>query len=561
MRDCAKFLFNHNPFYPLSAALIMVGLREAMQSWGPSASGAWWLAQGLAAYTILLAVTAVVIIRVGKVWDDARTICLLVVLMFMAMSTSFDALCVETPRAARALLAGGWIFSIVVTEWLTRSARFRFPWLYRAPFYAMLGLFFLFPAVVSAPGWGRLAISDAWRVLSFTTLAGLLTLTLLPAIRRGAGYLADNGSPWNWPLYPWSIFFFIAIGVCGRSYLLTLSFQNDLGNQSSFGGYYLVPFAAAVLILLVEIAIVHRSEILQQAMLVAPWSLVGLATIPGNSVAYDVFHFEVVRTIGSPLWISLMATLAMLLFLGIRGIANYRAAMVPALVALVGIGPQTRSFVEFEPQQAWPIVLFVGYHLVMLIRRPTGLRFSFIWLLAVVGASIQWSGTAFTQQGGILPWHLALLGIWLSCLLFSDAWSMYWRRRLPAAWLILGAMAGCAWLVQHDLPLRWWIVGYVASLAILAAVTWMILHMKLWKWSAASLLLLVGVLSVGLGTRGWHSSLPPRAFQSLVLGAASFVIGGSISAAKAGLTKGSQGWLKREWESVVAEWNFDKKVE
>ncbi len=25
MRDCARFLFNHNPFYPLSAALIMVG--------------------------------------------------------------------------------------------------------------------------------------------------------------------------------------------------------------------------------------------------------------------------------------------------------------------------------------------------------------------------------------------------------------------------------------------------------------------------------------------------------------------------------------------------------
>ncbi len=48
-----------------------------MQSWEASAQGAWWLAQWLGAYTVLLALTAVVIIRVGKVWDDARTICLL----------------------------------------------------------------------------------------------------------------------------------------------------------------------------------------------------------------------------------------------------------------------------------------------------------------------------------------------------------------------------------------------------------------------------------------------------------------------------------------------------
>ncbi len=97
--------------------------------------------------------------------------------MFMAMSSSFDSLCVEAPRAGRILLAAGWIFSIGVTEGLTRSARFKFPILYRGPFYILLGLFFVFPAIVSAPWWDPLlspmgvavASSEAWRVLSFTS--------------------------------------------------------------------------------------------------------------------------------------------------------------------------------------------------------------------------------------------------------------------------------------------------------------------------------------------------------------------------------------------------------
>ena len=561
MRDCAKFLFNHNPFYPISAALIMVGLREAMQSWEASAYGAWWLAQWLGAYTILLAVTAVVIIRVGKVWDDARTICLLVVLMFMATSSSFDALCVESPGAARVLLMAGWVFSMGITEWLTRSAGFKFPRLYRGPFYLLLGLFFLFPVLVSSGWLDQFGIAAAWRVLSFSCLAGLLALSLLPAIRRGAGYVADNGSPWNWPLYPWSVFFIIAIGVCGRSYLLTLSFQNDLGNESSFAGYYLVPFALAMLVLIAEVALVHKLETLKQWMLVAPWILVGLASIPGTSGAYYLFLRDVMLHIGSPLWLSLMVALGFLIYLGSRRVANYRAATVPVLVALIGIGPQTRTLVEYEPQQAWPLILFAGYHVVMLVRKPTGVRFSFVWLMAVVAACIQWHNTALTRGNFVLPAHLMLIGVWLSCLLFRDAWAMYWRRRLPAVWLALGAIACIVWFNQQSTQWRLGLASYMALLGTLAVFSWFILGMKLWKWSTVSIALVL--VAIGLASIGhtWQIDLPTRAFQSLTLGAVSFLIGGTISAAKAGLTRGTNSFFKREWEGICGEWCQTSQVE
>lgn len=555
MRDCAKFLFNHNPFYPISAALIMVGLREAMQSWGPATAGAWWLAQWLAAYTVLLAVTAVIIIRAGKVWDDARTICLLVVLMFMATSASFDTLCVEAPAAARIILCAGWLFSLGITEWLTRSAGFRFPWLYRGPFYAMLGLFFAFPAVVSSSWWTQWPISDAWRVLGFTTLAGLSWLTLLPAVRRGADYVADNGSPWHWPLYPWSVFFMIAIGVCGRAYLLTLSFQSDLGNQSSFGGYYLVPFALAILIVLAEIAKVHHLPGLSQWMLVAPWSLVLLASIPGTSDAYYNFQSEVTRRLGSPLWLSLIAALGMLLYLGSQKVRNYRAACVPVLLTLVGIGPQTRTLVEFEVQHVWPLGIIVAYQGYLLMRKPTGARFTLAWIMLVVAASIYWRGTAFTRESNILPCHLALLGVWLSCLLFRDDWALYWRRRLPAVWLGLTGVTGLIGLGVRDPQSLKWFVGYLAILGLLAFISWMVLHLKLWKWSMVSTLALICFIGTISATRNLRTNLPPRAVQSLLLGAASFLMGGTISASKAGFTRGMHSRLRQEWESLVAEWH------
>ncbi len=555
MRDCARFLFNHNPFYPLSAALIMVGLREAMESWGPHAGGAWWLAQWLGAYTVLLAVTAVIIIRAGKVWDDARTICLLVVLMFMAMSASFDTLCVETPAAARVLLGAGWLFSVVVTEWLTRSAQFRFPWLYRGPFYVLLGLFFVFPTAVSAAWWERWNVDAAWRVLCFPACAGLLTLTLLPAIRRGASYVDNNGSPWHWPLYPWSVFFFIAIGVCGRSYLLTLAFQSDFGNHSSFAGYYLVPFALGILIVVAEVAIVHRLETLKQFLLVAPWILVGLAMIPGASPAYHLFLAEVTYRVGSPLWLSLLAALAFLLLLGIRRVQHFEVATLPVLGALVGIGPQTLTIYDFEPQQAWPLVVMAGYSLVVLLRRPSGATFSLAWVMAVVAACVQWHGTAFTREGYLLPGHLVLIGVWLSCLLFGDAWALFWRRRLPAVWLAAAVVAAGAWLAMREGQWRTGLVLYIMGLGVLAAVTWWLLHMKLWKWSAAGavvVLLFVGSYSL---SRHWRPGLPVRAVQSLMLGAASFLIGGTISAAKAGWTVGTSGVCKREWQAVCDEWS------
>ena len=100
-----------------------------------------------------------------------------------------------------------------------------------------------------------------WLLFGFATVAGLIFLTLLPAARRGAAYVAGNGSPWRWPLYPWTLFILLALAVPARAYLLCISMhlpQGDAQGQLVIGPYFLVPFGFALAALLLEIGLESR---------------------------------------------------------------------------------------------------------------------------------------------------------------------------------------------------------------------------------------------------------------------------------------------------------------
>src|SRR5258707_359089 len=91
-----RWVCTQNPFYVLSAGLFLAGLRISFGDPGQT-EDAWALMSGLAGYTLLLAGTACLLVRFAKVWDDVRTVLLLVVLMFLATSVTFDEVLVLTP--------------------------------------------------------------------------------------------------------------------------------------------------------------------------------------------------------------------------------------------------------------------------------------------------------------------------------------------------------------------------------------------------------------------------------------------------------------------------------
>jgi hypothetical protein len=193
MRDLAKFLYTHNPFYLLSAGSVLFGLRTAFDNSQTATYSAWLLAGSLAGYTLLLTATAILIVRIGKVWDDARTIALLVLLMLVAISCSFDRLFMDDRTTAQRLQLMGCLFAIVVVESLIRGLSIRFPWPYRTPLYALLGLFFVYPLAIGDPWWQNSSITAPWRVITFPVSASLVSLTLIPAIRLSRAAVTNNG--------------------------------------------------------------------------------------------------------------------------------------------------------------------------------------------------------------------------------------------------------------------------------------------------------------------------------------------------------------------------------
>jgi hypothetical protein len=51
-----------------------------------------------------------------------------------------------------------------------------------------------------------------------------LILGFFPAIRRGPQYVANNGTPWRWPLFPWTAVGVIVAAVAMRTFVLCMTF-------------------------------------------------------------------------------------------------------------------------------------------------------------------------------------------------------------------------------------------------------------------------------------------------------------------------------------------------
>jgi hypothetical protein len=131
-RGLLRRLYTSNPFYVISALLVFVGLRMSLDTSGTTIE-TWGLMVALAGYTLLLATTACLLIRLGSIWDDLRTVLLLVVMMFLALSVTFDETLTSNPRLGIACDLVGLLFAVLVSEGVLRGTRLGLPALFRRP--------------------------------------------------------------------------------------------------------------------------------------------------------------------------------------------------------------------------------------------------------------------------------------------------------------------------------------------------------------------------------------------------------------------------------------------
>lgn len=405
-----RALYTHNPFYLISAWLVFSGLRMSFNT-HDSLFPTWSLTVSVAGYTLLLAASACVLIRLGNVWDDIRTLLLLVVLMFLGLAVTLDDLCAADPRSTALYCSLGLAFVVLVSEAMLRGLRLRLGWLFRVPYYLLLTLFFLYPISFQSLVFTPDSLTLQWRLFAFASLSGLAFLSLLPAVRSGAAYVQGNGSPWPWPWFPWTAFGFLAFGVCFRAYYLCYSFHFVSDTSSIFGCYFLAPFAAAISLLILEAALVSGKRTVAIAALAAPAVWIVLAAYGHRTDAtYSQFLAEFSQQIGgSPLWLTLLAATGYFGLAALRGVRGAADLMAGTCALLAFVDPQSVDFSHWGTPQAWPLLVAGTWELALAIRRSDSRR----WVAAagaLFGAlAIMLGKSSLPPSLGMLPIHLYII--------------------------------------------------------------------------------------------------------------------------------------------------------
>jgi hypothetical protein len=533
-----RWVGTNNPFYVLSAGFFLAGLWISFGGQTQSEE-TWALMSGLAGYTLLLALTAFVLVRFCKLWDDTRTVLLLVVLMFLAMSVTFDELLVEEQPTGIACYLAGLLFAVAVTETLLRGIRLRLPALYRVPYYLLLGLFFLYPIVLSTLVHGPRSEGLLWALFGFTPAAALIFLTLLPAVRRGPGYIQANGSPWPWPLYPWVLFGVFGVAVAGRAWFLCVSMDllnMGLRGQLIFGPYFLVPLGFAAIILLLEMGIVSRNRRVLLVALAAPAMLLLLSVSgdrPGDRIYQGFRALFALRLGGSPLFVTLVLATGYYLYAMIRQVPHASEGLTIALAGLAVV--RSEILIDGSPlTQAAAALLAIA-----LLQLALGAWQHKAWR-CVLGATALVAGWTLALGDGIartelLAFHMTLLAILLIGALFDDAFAR--SLRMFGASLGLCACVTAVMIPESFSKLPPWVVEiYPPAMAVLIAVYGLL--------AACRPALLMG----GFGLTPWLASLGLRGYGSLrqlVLGLDYLLVSLTLFAMALGISLFKSGLIPR----------------
>jgi hypothetical protein len=543
-----KYLYNHNPFYPLSAVFVLLGLHSLFHDEHAAAhlteigfnNAILWGV--LAGYATLLAATAVWIVRWGRVWDDARTILLTLVLLLVAMSVNCDKPISLHVPSAPLLLLGGLAFAIVLAEFTLKLTGIALPVLFRVPMHLFFALYFLYPIGLdyclntigdqhNATGWRYTLLG----VLLFPTAAAAITLSLLPAAMRGPNWIARPTAAWAWPAYPWSLYVVLGVAVVLRAFYLTISFHPREGTDSAFALYFLTPLAVAAAAVVFELGRGAQHRLTQHVALATPllWLLFALTGKPPCDPSGDFLCLHV-ETFGSPMQVTVAGLLVLYVYGWLR---NGPAWLSPAIVGLIClasvVGPHTVDVANFGPVNWMPLAVAAGLCLIGSIRQPQS---SFRWFaaatLGVICATVAAWETPLVSYRGVVPIHLWLGLTAVIAFVCRDAWSRV-LRSIVAAGVVALAYGVMVYSARSWYGLSPWMAwGYLLALTSLAWVAWM-LHRSTDQLATATLVsVAAAVQSVLTASSIVRESGNPRGWALVLAGTVCFLLGMLISASK-----------------------------
>jgi hypothetical protein len=465
-----RFAYTQNPFYLFGTLLVLFGLQQCLGN-EPNLAASGVLVSLLALYTLLLAGMAVVIIRFGCIWEDARTMLLVIVLLFFMLSTSLDVVLLYAPHLGTCMLAAGLLFSIGLSESLLRSLHITLAPRYRWPYYAMLGLLFLHPVATAWVSYYALYSMRTCAIYGFPSLAAVTLLTLLPAARTRAIDEPASGTPWRWPLYPWSLFAFLTIGFVIRSWWVTISFEAILGEDSCFRPFFLLPLVLAWSALLLEMGKARDNLITQGVGLVLP--LFGLVLgFPGEggTKLEAALYSGLASSVGSPPQLAVWSLLAFYAWAWLRKTAVAEVFVIGLALLACIIGPQTLDWQTLSPPQPLALAGVAGGVLALAVTRQSTWRAVVCGLMAVAAA--RFSGAQVGSGLWFWQWHAPLLAFLAIAAIFSDDFARFLRQLAWRAAPVLAAAAALVYPWAMPGLTETTLAGYLGLLLLLSIALW-----------------------------------------------------------------------------------------
>ncbi len=541
VRDLLRFLYSSNPFYVISAWLVFFGLRSSFDTSGDAfESNALMI--GLTGYVVLLALSACFLIRVGKVWDDVRSMLLLVVLLCLAISVCFDSVLTTDPAVGAWYYYAGFVFTVLVSEGLLRGMPLRLPAVFRVPYYCILALFFFYPVMLSPLVGSPDDPWLHWGLFGFSTAASMVFLTLLPAARLGPRVVRKNGSPWPWPWYPWILFGTLALGALGRAYYLCVSLHFVVGDDSIFGPYFWIPFLLVLNVLTLEAILSVRRSPVVSCLVVVPIALLAITvTGPSKLPVHLGFADTFTSTIGAtPLYCTAVAIAVFYGYCVLRRVPRAADFLSAWLLLFCVVGRPTTDPATITEPVGMPFLLAALIQAGLAIYHRDPLRGVLATGCVMIGAAIGFRESLLTAHGGLVLFHLSLAVVLLTGAILRDRLGRF--AQYAGAGLLAAAGTTAVFLPADAL-------GVVASdwldailplypfVALAAALSYGYYVSNGWCYVSAAL-----ILGARLSDAGWHSySLLRRTIEGLdylFFGLLFFVGAVLISLSKAGLLRG-----------------------
>jgi hypothetical protein len=383
-----------------------------------------------------------------------------------------------------------------------------------------------------------------WTIFLFPVVAAGLLLFLLPAVRRGPEYVAGNGTPWNWPWFPWIAFGVIVGAVALRTFALCMTFGptgpiwvdlpsggRAIGFDTMWGPYFLIPPALAVMLLLLEGGLVTGNQRLLRRVLLASPLLLVLAWPYSQGAVFHGFLQQFTSTLGSPIWLAVWLQAAFLGWAWWRGVTGAGAGALASAALLAVVGPRTIGLSTFTAPQAWPLLAIGTILLIQSIRARSSWRGA---LASAVLAAGVWLVVPATPLAGFRMttcYHLLWAAVIVLGLAYRDRFAVL-LRIVGAAQMPLASIVVIVSPRTADVPIAWRL-AYVVMLAVLCIAIAKIWRSRWYLYAFTSLLAIGGYGVSVLGFRGAVGVLGRAAMTAFAWSAASLLLAFLISAHKA----------------------------